>query len=110
MKMEARRPGRAGCRCRRSRCYAPGKNPGEVKRAAAKRVRLADVLRADQIFLATTRPEWNASSITAIRSAVTGHPWQAGSRPAVRLITGLGNSTVEDLRLDLVEGTTITWS
>jgi hypothetical protein len=31
-----------------------GNNPREVKHAAAKRVRLGDVLRADQIILATT--------------------------------------------------------
>ena len=88
---------------------ALGGNPREVKRAAAKRVRLADVLRADQIVLATTRPEWSASSITEIRSAVTGHTWPAGLRPAVRLITGLGGNQVEDLRLDLASGATAKW-
>ena len=35
---------------------ALGRSTKEVKRAAAKRVRLADVLRADQIVLATTQP------------------------------------------------------
>lgn len=59
-------------------------NTKEVRRAAAKRVRLADMLRADQVILATTRPEWSASSIKEIRSAVTGHTWPAGLRPAVR--------------------------
>jgi hypothetical protein len=51
---------------------ALGRNAKEVRRAAAKRIRLADVLRADQMILATTRPEWSSSSITEIRSAVTG--------------------------------------
>jgi len=88
---------------------ALGKNPREVKRAAAKRVRLADVLRADQIVLATTRPEWSASSLREIRSAVTGHPWPAGPRPAVRLITGLGSDHAEDLRLDVASGATAKW-
>ncbi len=83
---------------------ALGGSTREVRRAAAKRVRLADVLRADQIVLATTRPEWSASSITEIRSAVTGHTWPAGLRPSVRLITGLGGDQVKDLRLDLASG------
>jgi hypothetical protein len=88
---------------------ALGKNPREVKRAAAKRVMLAGVLRADQIVLATTQPEWNASSLTEIRSAVKGHPWPAGLRPRVRLVTGLGTDHVEDLRLDLASGATAEW-
>ena len=81
---------------------ALGKNSREVKRAAAKRVMLAGVLRADQIILATTQPGWDTSSLTGIRNAVTGHAWPAGLRPAVRLITGLGSDHTEDLRLDLV--------
>jgi hypothetical protein len=80
---------------------ALGRNAKEVRRAAAKRVKLAEVLRADQIVLATTRPEWSSSSITEIRTAVTGHIWPAGLRPAVRLITSLGGNKVKDLRLDL---------
>jgi hypothetical protein len=88
---------------------ALGKNPREVKRAAAKRVMLAGVVRADQIILATTQPEWNTSSLTEIRSAVTGHSWPAGLRPAVRLVTGLGSDHVEDLRLDLASGATAKW-
>jgi hypothetical protein len=88
---------------------ALGGSAREVRRAAAKRVRLADVLRADQIVLATTRPEWSASSITEIRSAVTGHTWPAGLRPAVRLITGLGGDQVSDLRLDPTSGTFSKW-
>jgi hypothetical protein len=89
---------------------ALGRNLGEVKRAAAKRVKLASVLQADQIVLATTRPDWSASSLTEIRSAIAGHPWPAGLRPAVRLITGLGSDCTEDRRLDLVSGATATWS
>ena len=89
---------------------ALGVNAKEVRRAAAKRVRLADVLRADQMILATTRPEWSSSSITEIRSAVTGHTWPAGLRPAVRLITGLGGHQVKDLRLDLASGPLSSWS
>lgn len=88
---------------------ALGKNPREVKRTAAKRVMLAGVLRADQIILATTQPEWNTSSLTEIRSAVNGHPWPAALRPAVRLVTGLGSDHVEDLRLDLASGATTKW-
>jgi hypothetical protein len=89
---------------------ALGKNPREVKRAAAKRVKLADILRANQIILATTQPEWNGSSLTEIRSAVTRHPWPAGRRPAVRLVTGLGSDHAEDLRLDLASGATAKWA
>jgi hypothetical protein len=87
-----------------------GGNAKEVRRAAAKRVRLAVVLRADQIVLATTRPEWSSSSITEIRSAATGHAWPAGLPPAVRLITGLGGNQVKDLRLDLASGAFSSWS
>lgn len=86
-----------------------GKNPREVKRAAAKRVKLARVLRADQIILATTQPEWSGSSLAEIRSAVTGHPWPAQLRPAVRLVTGLGSDHAEDLRLDLASGAMAKW-
>lgn len=89
---------------------ALGRNAKEGRRAAAKRVKLAAVLRADQIILATTRPEWSSSSITEIRSAVTGHIWPAGLRPAVRLITGLGGNQVKDLRLDLASGAFSDWS
>jgi hypothetical protein len=89
---------------------ALGGSPREIRRAAAKRVKLADVLRANQIVLATTEPAWSASSITETRSAVDAHPWPAGLRPAVRLITGLGSSQAEDLRLDLAAGTTARWS
>ena len=89
---------------------ALGGSTKEIKRAAAKRVRLADVLRADQIILATTEPQWSASSTTEILNAVTGHTWPAGLRPAVRLITGLDGGQAEDLRLDLASGTTAKWS
>ena len=88
---------------------ALGGRAGEIRRAAAKRVRLADVLRASQIILATTEPQWNASSITEIRSAVRRHTWPAGLRPATRLITGLGGGQVEDLRLDPDSGTVGKW-
>jgi hypothetical protein len=86
-----------------------GSNPREIKRAAAKRVKLADVLRADQIILATTQQDWNASSATAMRDAVNGHPWAAGLPPSVRLVTGLGGDQVQDLRFDLASGTTVKW-
>ncbi len=89
---------------------ALGANAKETKRAAAKRVRLADVLRADQIILATTEPEWSDSSITEIGSAVTGHPWPTGRAPAIRLITGLGSEQIQDLRFDPASGTTARWS
>jgi hypothetical protein len=87
-----------------------GSNPREIKRAAAKRVKLTDVLRADQIILATTQQVWNASSVTAMRDAVNGHPWGAGLPPSVRLVTGLGGDQVQDLRLDLASGTPVKWS
>lgn len=71
-----------------------------IRRAAAKRVRLAEVLGASQIVLATTEGQWSSSSITAVRDAATGHPWPANLSPTVRLITSLGSDHVEDLRLD----------
>lgn len=87
-----------------------GKNSKEVRRAAAKRVRLADVVRADQIVLATTQPEWSALSVTEMRAAVTGYAWRAGPQPAVRLVTGLGSSQVRDLRVDLESRATAKWA
>lgn len=81
-----------------------------LRRAAAKRVRLADVVRADQIVLATTQPEWSALSVTEMRAAVTGYKWRAGPQPAVRLVTGLGSSQVRDLRVDLESGATAKWA
>ena len=87
-----------------------GGKPREIRRAAAKRVKLADVLQADQIILATTQQKWNASSTAEMSSAVNGHPWTAGLPPAVRLITGLSSGQVQDLRLDLASGTTANWS
>jgi hypothetical protein len=77
----------------------------EIKRAAAKRVRLTEVLGASQIILATTEAQWSAASITAIRDAVTGHAWPASLRPAVRLITSLGGDQVQDVLLDVGSGT-----
>jgi hypothetical protein len=88
---------------------ALGGGAREIRRAAAKRVRLAEVLGADQIILATTEARWSASSITAIRSAVTGHAWPAGLRPTVRLITSLGGDQVGDLGLDVGSGTVGKW-
>lgn len=88
---------------------ALGASPREIKRAAAKRVLLADVLRADQIILATSEPAWIESSVTELSAAVAGRPWPAGRQPAVRLITGLGSTDVEDLRLDLISGATADW-
>jgi hypothetical protein len=87
-----------------------GSSPREIRRAAAKRVKLTAAVRADQIILATTQPEWNASSIKEVRSAVTGHAWLAGLQPAVRLITALGSDQVQDLRLDLASGSTAKWA
>ena len=85
----------------------PYRQAPEVKRASAKRVKLA--FAPTKIVLATTQAEWNASSLTEIRSAVKGHPWPTGLRPAVRLVTGLGSGHVEDLRFDLASGATAKW-
>jgi hypothetical protein len=85
-------------------------NVAEAKRAAAKRVKLAAVLRADQVVLATTRDEWSASSVVEIGNAVARHTWQAERSPAVRLITGLGGDQVSDQRLDPASGTLTDWS
>lgn len=81
----------------------------QARRSAAKRVKLASVLRADQIVLATTQPGWSDSSVNEIRSAVTGRQWLAELRPAVRLVSGLGSEHVKDLRLDLESGATSKW-
>jgi hypothetical protein len=64
--------------------------------AADKRVQLAQVLRADQVVLATTESAWTPASLTAMRSAIAKADPVAGRRPQLLLICGLGTSKLTD--------------
>ncbi|WP_134662608.1 hypothetical protein [Amycolatopsis sp. CFH S0078] len=72
-----------------------------VKRRAEidKKCRAAAWVQADQLVFATTASAWKPSAVGAISAAVRGFEgWSACSRPAVRLITGLGtNSSHEEV-------------
>lgn len=60
------------------------------KSAARKRALWADVLRADEIILATTQKKWADSSVEAMRACMDSYKWTTpGLRPRLRLITGL---------------------
>jgi hypothetical protein len=73
-----------------------GSSAREIRRVAAKRVKLAATLQADQIVLATTGPVWSEASVEALRSGVDGYRWPAGASPTVRLVTGLTTGNVRD--------------
>ncbi len=73
-----------------------GNTAKEIRRAAAKRVALTYVLRADEVILATSRPSWDESSITYMQEAINGHKWPTGRPPRLRRITGLGSEQVDD--------------
>jgi len=63
--------------------------------AARKRALWADVLRADEVVLATTGQEWAQSSIKAVTDCLSSYQWSTpGHRPRLRLITSLSSSDV----------------
>jgi hypothetical protein len=65
---------------------------------ARKKVRLAKVLHADEVVLATTHEAWEDASIEAIKAAV-GEVSPAWTAPRVRVITALGTDHVRDEHL-----------
>lgn len=73
-----------------------GKEGESRGKAAAKRVISAEVLRADQIILATTQTAWEPASLDAISAAVAQAKWIASAKPEVRIITGLGTEAQTD--------------
>lgn len=66
--------------------------------AIAKRIRLAQVLHADQVVLATAAPNWNATDINQLKAAIANAAWPI-KPPAIRIITGLRSGEVADVRM-----------
>ena len=75
-----------------------GSNPA---REARKKARLADAFQADQLIFATTEAAWENASLAGMRDAVRAHTWSRGERPAVRIITSLGDDGCKDERLNI---------
>jgi hypothetical protein len=82
-----------------------GKNPAD---AMAKRARLADVLQADQILLATAAPAWPSGAVDALAKKLRERPWKRVV-PRGRLVAGLGTPTITDFAVDPQTGTTAPW-
>jgi hypothetical protein len=75
-----------------------GRSEADRNAAIKKRIRIARVLRADEIVLATTESQWNGDDVQALRTAVRAARWSDGSPPAVRVVIGLGTTSIgEDL-------------
>ncbi|MDV6297425.1 hypothetical protein OCS65_28625 (plasmid) [Rhodococcus aetherivorans] len=71
------------------------------RKAAKKRVLLAETFGAEEIVLATTRDGWTTASLNAMRAAVKGHDWKTMRRPRIREVLGLGTKTVKDRYVDV---------
>lgn len=70
-------------------------NGKERVKAAGKRALWADVLRADEIVLATTKDQWVESSVIAMTDCMASYAWTTpGHRPRLRLLTGVGGPAV----------------
>lgn len=67
----------------------------ETRRAIAKRVQLAQVLRADQIVLATSSAEWQTADLDQLKDAIGRASWPI-RRPVLRVVSGLGSGQVTD--------------
>lgn len=71
-------------------------NAKERAKAARKRAIWADVLRADEIVLATAQGQWADSSVTAMTACLSAYEWTTpGHRPRLHLLTGVAGSTVK---------------
>ena len=68
----------------------------KLRAAIGKRIRLAEVLQADQIILATTEAQWDDSTVDGLRQQSCKRVWMTGRIPAIRLITGLATPVVSD--------------
>lgn len=76
-------------------------NGKERLKAVGKRALWADVLRADEIVLATTRDQWVQSSVTAMTDCLASYAWTTpGHRPRLRLLTGVGGAAVASEYVD----------
>lgn len=67
----------------------------ERVKAARKRALWADVLRADEIVLATTHESWAPSSVQAMIDALAAYAWTTPAhQPRLRLLEGIGSTSV----------------
>jgi hypothetical protein len=63
-----------------------------TSRAAARLVRAAQLLTADEIVLATSQPKWALGALTAVAAALASG-WQRGPAPDIVKLTNLGQSS-----------------
>lgn len=66
---------------------------------ARKRVVAAQVLRVDEIVLATSGPQWDSATIAAMKTAMTEQDWPSGRAPSLRTICGLGGEVDDNVQL-----------
>lgn len=66
---------------------------------ARKRVLAAQVLRVDEIVLATSGPQWDAATIAAMKSAMAEQDWPTGRAPSLRTICSLGGEVDDQVQL-----------
>lgn len=70
---------------------------GKLSAAVEKRIRIAWVVRADQIVLATSKTTpWPSATVKALKEAIVATTW-FGRPPAVRLISGLATADTVDV-------------
>lgn len=68
----------------------------QLRDAVGKRIRIAEILRADQIILGTIAAQWEPATTEALIAGIAGRTWVMGRTPVIRLVTGLGTPTVVD--------------
>jgi len=75
-----------------------GKSVQNRKDAAAKFIRVAQFLHADQIVLVSSGANpWKATSVETLTIAVKRATWHFGPSPKIRLITGISTDNVVDV-------------
>ncbi|WP_280215133.1 hypothetical protein [Nocardia cyriacigeorgica] len=73
-----------------------GTNAKQRNAAVTKRLRAAEILCADEIVLATSKPKWTTASLNAFIDRLTANKRHGEPVPRLRQITGLGSSSVGD--------------
>jgi hypothetical protein len=65
--------------------------------AARKRIRVAQILLADEVLLATAAESWEDGSVEAVKQALREQSWPTGTPPQLRIITGLGSAVKDEV-------------
>jgi hypothetical protein len=74
-----------------AKCNGRLDSPGKSSQQAADRlVRAAQILTADEIVLATSKPSWAPGATAAVETVLT-NSWQSGPIPKTTYLTGLGH-------------------